>query len=100
MIALFTIPKPFRGHVAVIQRNAIQSWLQLKPACEIILFGDEEGTAEIAGEMAVRHVPEIKRNEYGTPLVNDIFYKALVHLWSMTSFIKRNLWQTQEFCAM
>jgi len=76
MLTLFTIPKPFRGHIAVIQRNAIRSWTLLRPACEIILFGDDEGTAEIAAELGVRHVPNVARNEYGTPLVNSIFEAA------------------------
>lgn len=76
MLTLFTIPKPFRGHIAVIQRNAIRSWTLLRPPCEIILFGDEEGTAETAQEFRLHHVPEVARNEYGTPLVNDLFEKA------------------------
>ena len=73
MLTLFTIPKPFRGHIAVIQRNAIHSWTLLQPACEIILFGDDEGTAEAAADFGVRHVPKVARNEFGTPLVNDLF---------------------------
>lgn len=76
MITLFTTAKPFRGHIAVIQRNAIRSWTLLRPECEIILFGDDEGTAETAEEFEVRHVPEVARNEYGTPLMNDLFEKA------------------------
>ena len=76
MLTLFTIPKPFRGHIAVIQRNAIRSWTLLRPACEIILFGHEEGTAEVAAEFGLRHVPEVARNEYGTPLVSDLFAQA------------------------
>lgn len=70
---IFTIPKPFRGHIAIIQRNAIQSWLRLRPACEIILFGDDEGTAEVASEFGIRHIPEVARNEYGTPLLSSLF---------------------------
>ena len=73
MITLFTTPKPFRGHIDVIQRNAIHSWTLLRPACEIILIGDEDGVAEVAAEYRVRHVPEMARNEHGTPLVNDLF---------------------------
>lgn len=50
MLTLFTIAKPFRGPFAVIQRNTIRSWTLLRPACEIILFGDDDGSAEIAAE--------------------------------------------------
>lgn len=54
MITIFSTPKPFRGHFEIIQRNAIQSWLRLRPGCEIILLGNDEGTAEFN----LRHVAE------------------------------------------
>jgi hypothetical protein len=76
VLTFFSIPKPFKGHVNIIQRNAIQSWIQLKPACQIILFGDDEGTAEAAREFGLHHIPDIVRNEYNTPVLNDIFEKA------------------------
>jgi hypothetical protein len=76
MITLFTIPKPFRGHSAVIQRNAIRSWLALRPECEIVLFGDDEGVAEVAAEFNVRHVSNVPTNEYGTPLLDFVFEHA------------------------
>jgi hypothetical protein len=76
MLSLLAFPKPFRGHIAVIQRNAISSWVRLRPPCEIILFGDEEGTAEVAKEFGVCHVSEMARNEYGTPLLSDVFNKG------------------------
>ena len=73
MLTIFTTPKSFRGHIKVIQTNAIRSWVLLRPACEVILLGDEEGTAEIASELGIRHIPDVECNEYGTPLVNSIF---------------------------
>lgn len=76
MFTIFTIPKPFQGHIGIIQRNAIFSWKSILPRCEIILFGNEEGIAEIASDLEVLHIPEIKKNEFGTPLVNDVFKKA------------------------
>ena len=76
MLTIFTIPKPFRGHIGIIQRNAIQSWLRLRPVCEIILFGDDEGTAKAAAEFGIRHIPDIARNEFGTPLINSLFEVA------------------------
>jgi len=50
MITFFTTPKPFRGHIGVIQRNAIHSWKLVHPEAEVILFGNEEGAAEVARE--------------------------------------------------
>jgi len=77
MLTIFACPKHFTDpHIAVIQRNAITSWTLIHPPCEIILFGDDEGTAEVAREFGVRHVPEVARNEFGTPLVNDLFERA------------------------
>jgi hypothetical protein len=73
---LFSTPKKFDGHIAVIQRNAIASWTRMNPTPEIILFGTDPGTAEIASEFGLRHVPTVKCNEWGTPLVSDLFAQA------------------------
>ncbi len=48
----------------------------MHPKPEILLFGDDEGTAGVAEELGVVHVPEVARNEYGTPLISDVFEKA------------------------
>ena len=76
VLTLFAIPKAFVGEFAALQRNAIVSWTLLKPATEIILFGDEDGTAKLAHELHLQHVPEVAVNEYGTPLLDDLFAKA------------------------
>jgi hypothetical protein len=76
MLTIFSIPKPFKGHIETIQRNAIQSWTLLHPRPEILLFGNEAGTAQVAAEFGLRHEPEIATNQYGTPLLNDLFQKA------------------------
>lgn len=76
MITIFTTAKPFRDEIGIIQRNALLSWKKLIPQCEIILFGNERGSSEIAKEIGIIHVPEVKKNKYGTPLISDIFEKA------------------------
>jgi hypothetical protein len=76
MITIFTVPKPFSGHISIIQRNAIQSWKLLHPMCEIILLGEDEGTAGVAKTFGLRHISEIARNQFGTPLVSSIFKVA------------------------
>jgi hypothetical protein len=73
MLTLFTIPKSFQGHIDIIQRNAIQSWLQIHPECEIILFGVDDKVDKVAAEFGIRHIPDVERNEYGTPLINSAF---------------------------
>lgn len=76
MITLFALPKPFWGHIDTIQRNAVQSWMRLHPDVEIVLFGDDDGTADIAHEFRLRHEPEVERNDHGTVLVNALFRRA------------------------
>ena len=76
MLTFLTIPKPFRGRIGAIQRNALRSWSMLRPACHIILFGDEDGTAEAAAEFDAGHVPDVALTEFGTPLLNDLFKRA------------------------
>ena len=73
---IFAVPKPMAGPMAVIQRNAIQSWLHLDPQPEVILLGDDKGVAQLARELGLIHVPHLERNEQGTPLVSDIFAQA------------------------
>jgi hypothetical protein len=76
MLTIFTTPKAFRGHFGVIQRNAILSWTRMKPHPEIILFGNEDGSHEFAKEAGIRHITDVVRNEYGTPLVSGLFDQA------------------------
>jgi len=75
-ITILAMPKPFRGHIGIIQRNAITSWTKLRPRPEIILFGTEEGAAECAADLGLVHIPEVARNQHGTPLLADIFAQA------------------------
>jgi hypothetical protein len=75
-ITLLAMPKPFQGHIGVIQRNAIKSWTCLQPRPEIFLFGEENGVAEIAAELTLHHLHNIARNEFGTPLLNDLLARA------------------------
>ena len=76
-ITIFSAPKAFSDpHINIIQRNAIQSWKDLGPRAEVLLIGDEEGMKETAAELGVRQLPEVVRNDMGTPLVSSIFSLA------------------------
>jgi hypothetical protein len=76
-LTLFSAPKPFTNpHIAVIQRNAICSWLNLGESVQVVLIGDEAGMAETAAELGVLHLPQVACNEQGTPLVSSIFSLA------------------------
>lgn len=82
MLTIFTIPKAFTGPIGLTQRNALRSWTALRPACEVILFGNDEGTEEAAAEFGARHVPDVVCSERGTPRLDDTFRRAL----AMASF--------------
>lgn len=79
MLTIFTTAKPFRGHLDVIQRNALRSWTLLVPRCQIVLIGNDAGTAEAAREFGALHIPEVSRTEQGMPLVADLFRLAEAH---------------------
>jgi len=77
LITIFSAPKPFSDpHIATIQRNAILSWLHLGDQVEVLLIGDEPGMTQVAREYKLRHLPQVRRNPSGTPLVSSIFELA------------------------
>ena len=59
----------------MIQRNAIKSWTLL-PDVEVILLGEEQGLAEAANELGVKHIPHVDRNPNGVPLISSMFKLA------------------------
>ena len=75
-LTLFSAPKPFTNQrIAMIQRNAIRSWTLL-PEVEVILLGAEEGLAQAAKELGVKHLPNVECNESSTPLISSMFQLA------------------------
>ncbi len=73
-MTIFTAPKPFTdAHIAAIQRNAIRSWQALGKEVTVALIGNEAGMAGEAKKLGVRHLPDVKKNQNGTPLISSIF---------------------------
>jgi len=101
MLTIFACPKPFTDpHIAMIQRNAIKSWVLLNPRPEIILFGDEPGVAEASREYGVRHVAAIHRNERGTPFLPGVFREAEEMFPSETlCYINADIILMDDFCS-
>ncbi len=76
-LTIFTAPKPFENpHIAIIQRNAIKSWIQLGEEVEVLLVGEENGVEAVAFDFNIRMIPSVRRNASGTPLVSSIFEAA------------------------
>jgi hypothetical protein len=76
MITLFSGPKPFTGHIGLIQDNALASWRRLGAGVEVLLLGDEPGLAKAARRHGVRHLPDIQRTAAGTPRLDAMFTAA------------------------
>src|SRR6266566_9102537 len=76
LLTIFSAPKAFKGHVGIIQENAIRSWLSLRPKPKVILFCNESDTAEALRGLDVELVSDIETNAYGTPLVSSMFKQA------------------------
>lgn len=75
-VTLFTLPRSMLGEAGLRQRIAIMSWLQLRPRPYILLMGDDPGVGEYAREIGVTWVPDIAKNEYGTPLLSSCWERA------------------------
>jgi hypothetical protein len=99
-LTIFAIPKPFRGHIDVIQRNAIASWTRLEPRPEILLLGDEDGTAAAARDLGVAHLSGGARNEFGTPLLDDFFARGERSATApVLAYVNADIMLTADFVA-
>ncbi len=101
-ITLFTAPKPFTNpHIAMIQRNAIRSWQSLGDSVEILLLGDEDGIAENAEKLGVQHIREIKKNSFGTPLIDSLFQTAREQNESpLLAYVNADILLMQDFVSV
>lgn len=76
MVTIFSCPKSFEGKNSVVQKNAIKSWIMSCPRAEILLISEDKGVFEAAKELNVKHIPGIKKNEFGKPLLDSFFSLA------------------------
>ena len=99
-LTIFAMPKPFRGHNGVIQRNAIRSWTLMQPRPDIVLLGDEEGTGAIAREFGCRHLPQVERNEFGTPLIDRMLALAeSMSVYEHVAYVNSDIILGDDFIA-
>jgi hypothetical protein len=76
-VTIFSAPKPFTDpHIAMIQRNAIRSWMDLGTNIEVLLIGDDHEIDQAAAQLGATHVPTVDRNAQQTPLISSIFEQA------------------------
>jgi len=98
MLTIFATPKPFKGRIDVIQRNAIATWCRLAPACEVLLCGVDDGTASVAKEFNVNHLPGVAMSPYGTPLLHSVFAEAQRHArFPVMCYVNADIMLLQDF---
>lgn len=76
-ITCFLVPKPFAGHAGLIQANTLRCLAT--SGLPTLVLGDESGVAEAATACGLLHLPELPRNESGTPRVDGAFEVARRH---------------------
>lgn len=73
---VFSAPKAMTPPFDVIQRNAAGSWARLKGSPRVHLFGSEQGVDGLAQTTGATHDPGVRTNEFGTPVLDDMFERA------------------------
>ncbi|NTU75909.1 MAG: hypothetical protein HGA86_07290, partial [Anaerolineaceae bacterium] len=83
------------------QRNAIRSWIELGTEVQVVLVGQEEGMPEFAAEYNLLQLPDVARNEQGTPLISSIFDLARQHSKSpLLAYINADVLVLPDFLEM
>ena len=71
----------------------------MHPEAEVILFGEEEGAAEISRELGLRHEPVVERNAQGTKRLDYMFGRAqTVARHDTLCYINCDIILLPEFC--
>jgi len=76
VLTLFSVPKPFRGEIGDLQRRSLASWTALGSGVQVVLLGDEEGTAGAARDAGAEHVSALAATDRGTPRLDAAFAAA------------------------
>jgi hypothetical protein len=98
VITLFAAPKPFRGLVDTLQRNALASWAALGPQVEVLVIGDEVGSEAVVQELGLRSGGPVDRNPRGTPLLSSIFSKAIqMARYEILAYLNADILLTEDF---
>jgi len=99
MLTLFTTAKSFVGHSGIIQCNALQSWTRLHHDVEVILFGDEEGAADAANNLGLRHEARVERHPSGLKYINYMFSRAQqIARHEIVCYVNCDIILTPDFC--
>ena len=84
----------------MIQRNALESWSRLALEIEVIVFGNDAGSAEVCADLGLRHEPEVARNQFGSKRLDYMFEQAQrVARNELLCYCNCDIILKQDFCA-
>lgn len=97
MITFLSSPKTFSGNLYKNQLNAIQSWLNVHPNAEVILYGDSPGCKEVCAMLGIRHVDKIECSPSGVPYFDAIVGHAQKYaLYDIQVYLNCDILLTQD----
>jgi hypothetical protein len=76
VLPLSITAKAFAGQSGVIQRTALKSWTLLQPDVAVVLFGNDDGAAEVCDELRLRQEPHVEHDELGLKRIDSFFDRA------------------------
>lgn len=77
MLTIFTTCRSFAlPQFAIVQRNAIGSWLQLQPRPQVMVIGKSPGADEFCRAIDIEYLPDVDTSPKGVPLLNAMFKLA------------------------
>lgn len=95
-LTIFSCPKAFTGEFERIQNLAIESWKAL--GADIVLVGDDAGIEDAAKQHGAYWAGAVVRNQYGTPLLSDIFEMGQRHAQaSYVAYVNTDIILFEEF---
>eukprot|EP00762_Andalucia_godoyi_P001930 ANDGO_06075.mRNA.1 hypothetical protein JH06_3334 len=77
-VTVFTVPKGYHGSKRDAQESALISWLD-QGVSEVLLLDNEPevfAVAEHYESFGVKHIPEVARSNFGTPVLPSVFSEA------------------------
>lgn len=78
MVTIFSPMRPFVNDIGIVQKQAISSWLNIFPTCEIIVIEDEENTCEQhLSNFNVKILKNVCRSNSGVPFLNSMFEEIM-----------------------
>lgn len=100
MVTIFSPMRPFVRDIGQVQKQAISSWLNIIPECEVIIIDDEDFTSrtELEG-WNVKILTTVKKAESGAPLLDSMFEEVIkVAKYDIICYITADVLLPQNFC--